>query len=307
MKLTPCILIVVLATVGCAQPAPATQSAGSVTLHPASEPDPIAAYAMQPMPAAPAASVPARPPRKPVAKKPPASGVTTVAAVAKAKAQPAPAAPVAPDALSPEAERLNGWIAASRDNQGTPYIVIDKRRARLWVFDARRGLLGSTPILLGAARGDHTVPGIGERPLERVAPWERTTPAGRFVIEPGRNLRGEDIFWVDYEAAVSMHRVRATNPTERRLQRLASPSAADNRISWGCINVPVAFFEGVIQPNFSRKRGIVYILPEQESPRQVFATLAERAGDVPIRATLLAEMREEVGTALRRFESAPRP
>ena len=37
--------------------------------------------------------------------------------------------------------------------------------------------------------------------------------------------------WVDYDAAVSMHRVRTTNAAERRLARLASPGIDDNRIS----------------------------------------------------------------------------
>jgi hypothetical protein len=63
-------------------------------------------------------------------------------------------------------------------------------------------------VLLGLARGDVSVPGIGERKISDINPHERTTPAGRFISEPGRNLSGEDIVWVDYDAAVSMHRVR---------------------------------------------------------------------------------------------------
>lgn len=301
MKLTPCILIAVLAAAGCAGPAPATQ--GAVTLHPAAEEDPIAAFAMVPM--KPASSPAARAPRKTAAKKPGAP----LPAVAKARAPvpPPPAVARGPEALTPQAERVAGWIESTRDNHGAPYMLIDKRLARLWVFDTRGSVVGSTPILLGAARGDHTVPGIGDRPLERVAPWERTTPAGRFVIEPGRNTRGEDIFWVDYDAAVSMHRVRTTHPAERRLQRLASATPYDNRISWGCINVPVAFFEGVIQPAFSKRRGIVYILPEQESPQRVFAALAERAGDVTIRPALIADVREQARIELTRFDSGSRP
>jgi hypothetical protein len=43
---------------------------------------------------------------------------------------------------------------------------------------------------------------------------------------------------------------------------LASPTPLDNRISYGCINVPVPFFQQVIQSNFSGSGGIVYILPE---------------------------------------------
>ena len=73
--------------------------------------------------------------------------------------------------------------------------------------------------------------------------------------------------WIDYDAAVSMHRVRPTNPDERRLERLASADADDNRISYGCINVPVAFFESVIWPVMSAARGVVYVLPETKSVR----------------------------------------
>ena len=35
----------------------------------------------------------------------------------------------------------------------------------------------------------------------------------------GVNASGEDILWVDYDNAISMHRVRPTNPAERRLER----------------------------------------------------------------------------------------
>lgn len=165
-------------------------------------------------------------------------------------------------ALSPDAQAMRRWLAQSHDNAGSPFILIDKRAATLWLFDAKGELAGSTPILLGLARGDHSVPGIGERPLAQVQPHERTTPAGRFIAEPGRNAAGEDIFWIDYDAAVSMHRVRATNPSERRLQRLATATAADNRISYGCINVPAAFYDQVILPRFQGRRGVVYVIPE---------------------------------------------
>ena len=177
---------------------------------------------------------------------------------------PAPAATATPGpaALSADAQAMLTWLKSSRDNAGSPFIVIDKRAARLWIFDAQAQPRGSTPILLGLARGDKSVPGIGERPLEQVLPHERTTPAGRFIAEPGRNAAGEDIFWVDYDAAVSMHRVRATKASERRLERLASPSARDNRISYGCINVPAAFYDGVIRHEFKGRRGVIYVIPE---------------------------------------------
>ena len=166
--------------------------------------------------------------------------------------------------------KLADWAVDSGDPRGLPFAIIDKRNARLFVFDAAGRLSGAAPVLLGLARGDDSVPGIGERPLAQVRPYERTTPAGRFVSEHGRNSKGEDIVWVDYDAAVSMHRVRATNVAERRLERLASRSPADNRISYGCINVPASFYDGVLRTAFAAPHAIVYVLPETRLARVVF-------------------------------------
>lgn len=175
--------------------------------------------------------------------------------------------------VSPDVRTLVGWIAAARDNAGSAFVVVDKKAARLHLFDAGAHPLASSVVLLGAARGDDSVPGIGTRPIEAVAPDERTTPAGRFVAVRGRNARGEDVIWVDHGAAVSIHRVLTVHPQERRLERLASPSAADKRISYGCINVPAAFFERQLLPLFSGRAALVYVLPEVKTVQQVFAAL----------------------------------
>lgn len=179
---------------------------------------------------------------------------------------------------STDTHNVVDWVIDTHDNQGSAFVVIDKRAAKLYVFDESARLRGSTVILLGAARRDDTVAGIGQRPIAAVQPQERTTPAGRFLAERGHNGRGEDVVWVDYEAGVSMHRVLTTHPAERRLARLASPSIADNRISYGCINIPVAFYESQIRPMFARHRAPVYVLPETKPVEQVFAmsNLAQR-------------------------------
>lgn len=177
---------------------------------------------------------------------------------------------------SADARYVADWVVHSGDNQGQPFAIIDKTDAKLFVFYPQGKLHGASPILLGGAKGDDSVPGIGTRKIKDIRPEERTTPAGRFVIEAGRNTQGEDIFWVDYDAAVSMHRVRATNPKERRLERLATPTPADNRISYGCINVPVAFFNTVVNPVFQGSKGIVYVLPETRPARTVFGPQAMR-------------------------------
>ncbi|MCU0762580.1 MAG: hypothetical protein MUF76_06280 [Hydrogenophaga sp.] len=165
------------------------------------------------------------------------------------------------------------WSAATQDHADLPFVIVDKPGAHLYLFDAQARLVAHTPVLLGSAVGDHTVPGIGDKPLADVLPEERTTPAGRFHGRMGENLSGEDVVWVDYDAAVSLHRVRATRASERRLERLASATVDDNRISYGCINVPVAFFEAHILPVFASGSAVIYVLPEKERLEQVFGML----------------------------------
>lgn len=169
-----------------------------------------------------------------------------------------------------EVQQLAAWIRATRNNHAKPFALIDKKTARLHVFDAAGTPRGSSPVLLGLAVGDDSVPGIGERKMSEIRPEERTTPAGRFVSEPGVNLQGEDIVWIDYDAAVSMHRVRSGNKAERRLERLATPTSADNRISYGCVNVPAAFYDTLIKPLFGMQSAVIYVLPETRSVSAVF-------------------------------------
>jgi hypothetical protein len=162
-----------------------------------------------------------------------------------------------------QVRRIANWVTKSNDNGNSAFFVIDKRDARLYVFNSRGRLQGRAPVLLGLARGDDSVPGIGEKALAEIAPRDRTTPAGRFVAERGRNAQGEDIVWVDYAAAISLHRVRPLKKSEHRLERLASPTPADNRISYGCINVPVRFYNRVVQRAWASGGGVViYVLPE---------------------------------------------
>ena len=163
-------------------------------------------------------------------------------------------------------------IQSTRDNHGRPFAILDKRLATLHVFTADGHERAATPVLLGLAHGDASVPGIGERRIADIRPQERTTPAGRFVTEPGRNMQDEDSVWIDYDAAVSMHRVRVNQKSERRLERLASPTPNDNRITYGCVNVPTQFYDSYIQPVFGHAEGIVYILPESHPGKNSIKT-----------------------------------
>lgn len=176
-----------------------------------------------------------------------------------------------PEHRSREAQQVADWVVDSGDNRGMSFVIVDKKDAKVFVFDAEGRLRGAAPALLGLGRGDDSIPGIGDRKLSDIRPEERTTPAGRFMASLGINYGGKDVLWVDYDLAVSLHRVITTNPKERRLQRLATPTPLDNRISFGCINVPVEFFNNVVSPAFSGTSGIVYVLPETRSNKEIFA------------------------------------
>lgn len=173
---------------------------------------------------------------------------------------------------SREARHVAHWVVDSGDNQNKPFVIVDKRDARVFVFDAKGTLRGESPALLGLAIGDHSVPGIGSKKLSAIRPEERTTPAGRFVANLDKNLKGDEILWVDYDTAISMHRVATGNARERRAERLASSSPSERRISYGCINIPVKFYDNVVSPAFTGTDGIVYVLPETRSAREIFGS-----------------------------------
>lgn len=180
--------------------------------------------------------------------------------------------------------QVANWSVYTGDHQKMAFVIVDKKDARVWVFNPDGQVVSEAPALLGAAIGDDSVPGIGDKPLSLVRPEEKTTPAGRFIAEPGANLTGEDVVWVSYDLAVSMHRVRPVVKSERRLERLASPSPDDNRISFGCINLPPAFYEGVLSPTVNKYGAVIYVLPETRSAAQVFGSY-----DVPPPVTHLAQ------------------
>ena len=193
------------------------------------------------------------------------------AGVAAALAAPAAASDAWSEAVSDDARFVVEWVRATRDNRGRPFAIVDKKNALLFLYSGESQLLGVSPVLLGMGLGDHGVPGVGDLPPARIPPAARTTPAGRFSSEPGRNLTGEAVVWFDYDAGLAIHRLRDDAAHASRLQRLASKLPAAQRVSAGCVVVPVGFYESRIEPLLGHGRGVVYVLPEMRPVREVFA------------------------------------
>jgi hypothetical protein len=172
--------------------------------------------------------------------------------------------------VSADAQYAAARVLEIDDARGRPFALVDKRDARIYVFDTAGHLLGASAALLGLAPGDTAIADIAQRSPASLAPGERSTPAGRFESQPGHNDKGEAIVWVDYDASLAIHRLRPAPAQEHRAARLASSTPEDNRISYGCIVVPVAFFEEVVEPAIGRQRGVVYVLPETRPVQSMF-------------------------------------
>ena len=179
---------------------------------------------------------------------------------------------VSPDRLHfapAEVQSVVEWVAASHDNAGLPFIVVDKANAQVYAFNPAAQLKATAPVLLGMGVGD-VVLVSGNMPMSAMTPDKRITPAGRYLSRLVTDVHGKQVLAIDPANLISMHIVVKGTPAQRRAERLASAASADNRVSFGCINVPPGFFTTIVSPDFTPAQGIVYILPEKSTAAHLF-------------------------------------
>ena len=184
---------------------------------------------------------------------------------------------VALQSASTEVKRVARWIIDSGDNGGLSFLLVDKVNARVFAFDPAGHLQGTAPALLGLAHGDRLL-APNSATMSQMPPQVRVTPAGRFVSRLAIDSHGKELLVLDYDAAISMHPVVKGTPAEHRAERLASPTPLDNRISFGCINVPPEFYTTFVHPAFLGTKGVVYVLPEMEPASKLFGFQPVDAG-----------------------------
>lgn len=167
-------------------------------------------------------------------------------------------------AASSDATLTADWIVSTNDNKGMSFLVADKVNGAVFIFDGEGNLVRKASALFGMNVGD-------QMPIEAEA--ERITPSGRFEAktDTGVEYYGTTVdFYETDDNALAIHKVYLEEPAERRQQRLDSKTPADNRISYGCINVDERIFNRDIAPAFA-DGGIVYVLPETKAGRKKFA------------------------------------
>lgn len=172
--------------------------------------------------------------------------------------------------VTDDARKIADWAVHTGDHKGLPFIIVDKLYAKAYAFDPSGRLISATPVLIGMGVGDTFPAGVLDMNMHQTLPSQRITPAGRFFAEEDRNLKGQPVLWVDYDAGIAIHKLSPKKTAQRRHERMASPYPADHRITFGCINVPPAWYEKVVTRHFGRKGGIVYVLPDQAPLNAVF-------------------------------------
>ena len=188
---------------------------------------------------------------------------------------------------SAEVQATANWVAASKDNKGLPFIVVDKVNAQIYSFTPFAQLKATAPVLLGMGKGDVAlVP--QDAPMSAMPPDKRITPAGRYQSYLVRDNHNKVVLLVDGPNLITIHPVAKGTPAQRRAERLASVTSGDNRISFGCINVPPAFFANVVDPDFRPRQGIVYVLPEKTTAAQLFGFQPPTTGAVGLQTALTA-------------------
>jgi hypothetical protein len=55
------------------------------------------------------------------------------------------------------------WIVNSRDNKEKPFVIVDKKQAKIYVFRKEGLIIATSPALIGQAIGDFSFPGVGEK------------------------------------------------------------------------------------------------------------------------------------------------
>ncbi|MCG8344345.1 MAG: hypothetical protein MI685_04160, partial [Chlorobiales bacterium] len=138
----------------------------------------------------------------------------------------------------------------------------------VFVFDQKGKFVAAGPVLLGISKKDRIDPKTLNYRLSQITADKRVTPSGRYTAVIGKDHRGKELLWVDYEYAIALHPV-ANVPGQNRKTRLKTKTHKDNRITWGCINVSPILFKTVISPIFKERGGIVYVLPEEPANKGI--------------------------------------
>ncbi|MAQ71721.1 MAG: hypothetical protein CL565_05960 [Alphaproteobacteria bacterium] len=192
------------------------------------------------------------------------------------------------EGLSSQARAALGEI---RNRGYSDFIVVDKNRARIHIFDEGQEI-ATAPVLLGKQKGDDL--GSTDEPS-----WNRpVTPAGHFSIQLYRDEEAYKSYGTntllhficnrERTLCTSLHQTWTAVQSENRPQRLLSPTSADNYISNGCVNIDAQTWRTVLNLARENRNGgssnihmtdvALFILPEDESRTMEYLGFSRSSG-----------------------------
>ena len=208
---------------------------------------------------------------------------------AAAKAKMSEAAQVTYSAVAPIAKAAN-----------KAFMITDKAGGMLHVFHADGSLLVQDVALVGKDVGDKLegakkITPAGQYDLHLVPDAEYT---GGFVYHMGGAVREDGL-------TVAVHAVYTGEASEKRPERLATPTPKDNRISWGCINVNNSTMVDTLLPAKAEINGsLIFVMPENsEDIAKFFPAMTQTIEATEGTATGKAETRSIVAKEEERLAS----
>jgi hypothetical protein len=196
-----------------------------------------------------------------------------------AKAKMSEAAQVTYSAVAPIAKQAN-----------KAFMITDKADGMLHVFHADGNPILQAPSLLGGDVGDTLQGG------------KKITPAGKFTLkftadpEYYGGFRYDLVETRQVDGIIAIHAVYTGEASEKRPERLATPTPKDNRISWGCINVTNENMVDTLIPAKNELNGsLMFVMPENsEDIAQLFPAMTQTTETTEGTATSKTETRSVV-------------
>lgn len=174
-------------------------------------------------------------------------------------------------AASADAKITADWFVRNGKADGNPFLIADKSHGVMFAFDANGSLIAKSPALFGASKGDALTEAQSNKSIGQSTIADKITPAGVFH---GKAVTGTEygtvVKFADFKnSALAVHRVYLGTPSEKRMERLQSTTADDNRVSYGCINALPEFVDQVLVPHFAGNSQVI-VLPDSTTPQNFF-------------------------------------
>ena len=217
-----------------------------------------------------------------VAKRDSAKRQDTVRTIAKKEANPVV------DAQAVETKKINSMknsktriIEYNKKHAKGNYVIVDKKTCKATVYNKAGQALESYEVLLGSTRGDDMSNAFGKNSKERTY---QTVP-GEFTLGKKYNTfggiyhLGEDSETFDPDAekrpdapgsggkkklGATYQAIHGTANREKRDKIYGDGNLANNRVSMGCVNIPIADLTEMEQKYGIKQGSKLYILPEDK-------------------------------------------